>query len=107
MPYTESATTSVKSGFAKRLGLTGDSMEPNIWEGDIVLIDTSESHISDDTVYVLKRHGYLVVKRLQRTFDGSIKVKSDHPAYDDELIPRTEAERIDIVGRVVWTGGKL
>lgn len=85
----------------------GDSMEPNIWEGDIVLMDTSENRITDDTVYVLKRHGYLVIKRLQRMFDGGIKIKSDHPAYDDEMISREEAERIDIVGRVVWTGGKL
>ena len=40
-------------------------------------------------------------------FDGGIKIKSDHPAYDDEVISREEAERVDIVGRVVWTGGKL
>ena len=85
----------------------GDSMEPNIWEGDIVLIDTSEDRITDDTLYVVKRHGYLVVKRLQRTFDGGIKVKSDHSAYDDEQISRDQAEGLEIVGRVVWTGGKL
>ena len=89
------------------LCVRGDSMEPGIWEGDIVLMDTSENRITDDTVYVLKRHGYLVIKRLQTMFDGGIKIKSDHPAYDDEVISREEAERVDIVGRVVWTGGKL
>ena len=82
-------------------------MEPNIWEGDVVLMDTSENRVSDDTVYVMKRHGYLVVKRLQRTFDGSVKVKSDHPAYDDEMIAGRDVEHLEIVGRVVWTGGKL
>ncbi len=89
------------------VSVRGDSMEPNIWEGDIVLMDTSENRITDDTVYVLKRHSYLVVKRLQRTFDDCIKIKSDHPAYDDELIPREKIDRVEIVGRVVWTGGKL
>ena len=85
----------------------GDSMEPNIREGDIVLMDTSENRITDDTVYVLKRNSYLVIKRLQRTFDGGVKIKSDHSAYDDEQIPKPDVDRLDIVGRVVWTGGKL
>ena len=44
---------------------------------------------------------------MQRTFDGSVKVKSDHPAYDDEMIAGRTSEHLEIVGRVVWTGGKL
>lgn len=89
------------------LTVRGDSMEPNIWDGDIVLIDTSVNQITDDAVYVLRRHRYLVVKRLQRTFDGGIKIKSDHSVYDDECVSHTDSKRIDIIGRVVWTGGNL
>ena len=63
--------------------------------------------ITDDAVYVLRRHRYLVVKRLQRTFDGGIKIKSDHSVYDDECVSHTDSKRIDIIGRVVWTGGNL
>ena len=89
------------------LTVRGDSMEPNIWDGDIVLIDTSSDQITDDAVYVLKRDRYLAIKRLQRTFDGGIRIKSDHAAYDDETIAMSDAKRVDVIGRVIWTGGSL
>lgn len=83
---------------------TGDSMAPYIQAGDLVLIDTSQRNLVDDEVFVIRNgHGELRIKRLQRLYDGRIRLKSDNPAYaPEDLAPGVE---VDIVGRFVWRGG--
>ncbi|PLX92147.1 MAG: transcriptional regulator [Desulfuromonas sp.] len=85
----------------------GDSMEPTIKEGGILLVDRSRQEVKDDAIYVIKIDGTLVAKRLQRLFDGSIKIKSDNPAYDEQTVPADQVEKLNIIGRVVWGGGRM
>ncbi len=85
----------------------GESMEPTISEGALLLIDTSQRTVGGDAVYVLRRDGHLYTKRLQRLYNGSVRVSSDNPAYVDETVPPDQVDRLDIVGRVVWIGHHL
>lgn len=81
---------------------TGDSMEPTIRSGDLLLIDTSVDRLRDDAIYVIVRGGQLVVKRLQRLFAGAVVVHSDNPAYRDEQLDDGDLQQLKIAGRVRW-----
>ena len=85
----------------------GDSMEPGIRNGDILLIDTRDPRITEFGIYVLELHGERIVKRVQRRFDGSVVLISDNPHYLAEELAVGMVEEIRVVGRVVWRGGPV
>jgi phage repressor protein C with HTH and peptisase S24 domain len=85
----------------------GDSMEPNIGNGDLLLVDTSERTIGHFGIYVIEIRAERLVKRVQRMFDGSLILISDNSRYQAETISAELAREIRVVGRVVWRGGKV
>ncbi|MBI1386647.1 MAG: hypothetical protein GC150_17215 [Rhizobiales bacterium] len=85
----------------------GESMEPVIRSGDLLLIDTSVTEVLDDTIYVVIRGDYVIVKRLQRFFNGAVSVKSANPAYSEETLTGDELKSLKIVGRVVWVARQI
>lgn len=52
----------------------GDSMEPDLRAGDIILLDHTDTRASREGVYVIKMDGALLVKQLQRLPGGVVKV---------------------------------
>ncbi|PLX96698.1 MAG: hypothetical protein C0622_14210 [Desulfuromonas sp.] len=85
----------------------GDSMYPTIKDGCLMLIDTRKDQSIRDGIYVLRWDGALLAKRLQRLLDGAILVKSDNPIYQEIKAEKDQVELLDIIGRVVWSGGKI
>jgi SOS-response transcriptional repressor LexA len=81
----------------------GDSMTPTIQDGQILLIDRSVRRVRQDAVYALSIDDDIRIKRVQRSFDGSLTLKSDNPAYEPELLSPADAETLRIEGRVFWT----
>ena len=84
--------------------IEGDSMQPTLQEGDLVLVNTARHQPSPPGIFVLFDGMALVAKRLELTSDGSqprVRVRSDNPAYDTYEHP---LEAIIIVGRVRWFG---
>ncbi|WP_225204609.1 S24 family peptidase [Novosphingobium huizhouense] len=81
----------------------GDSMEPTLRDGDEILVDRSPRPMRAG-VHVIRLDDVLLVKRLESGPAGTIRVISDNPAY-----PRMEraVTEVEIVGRVVWKGGRL
>ncbi|MBV1687997.1 transcriptional regulator [Novosphingobium sp. G106] len=85
------------------ISVDGDSMEPVLRDGDEILVDSAPRPLRDG-IHVVRVDGALLVKRLETGRPGLIVLKSDNPAYDPiELTPRD----VDVVGRVVWKGGRL
>lgn len=80
----------------------GESMEPTIRAGDLLLVDTAVTSVIDDAIYVVVKAGHLVVKRLQTFFNGAVSVKSDNPAYVEETISPADAPSLIVAGRVRW-----
>lgn len=89
------------------ISVIGDSMEPSLSEGDVVLLDMTTKSVLDGSIYALQLNGGLLVKRIQRMLDGSIVVKPDNPRYDTEIISEDSADLLKIIGRVVWVGRRL
>jgi phage repressor protein C with HTH and peptisase S24 domain len=85
----------------------GDSMAPLLGDGDEILVDESDAggRIRDG-VYVLRRDGALMVKRLSPHPGGRrVSVTSDNPAYPSW--PDFAAEEVGVVGRVIWAGKRI
>ena len=87
----------------------GDSMEPYIFEGDVVLFDTSQTDPKDKQVYVIRRpDGGNSIKRLTQQLSGAWVIRSDNPdkaANPDEIASEDSIHEMPILGRVIWRGG--
>lgn len=89
------------------ISAVGDSMEPTLRAHDLLLIDRSVLSVKQDSIYAFAVDGELRVKRIQRLFDGSLIIKSDNPEYTTETLTAQQAETINIIGRVVWSGRRM
>lgn len=86
----------------------GDSMEPTIRDGDILLVDTSIDRVIDNAIYVVVYAGRTLVKRVQLKLDGSVGLGSDNRAvFDDETVPAADVGGLNIAGRVMWFGRSI
>lgn len=86
----------------------GDSMEPDIRDGDAVLLDMGQREIVDGQVYAIDYGGHLRVKRLQKRWDGGLIILSDNSEkYPPESLPPDHASHIMVLGRVIWRGGSV
>jgi phage repressor protein C with HTH and peptisase S24 domain len=81
-----------------------DAMTPTIDEGDLVLVDLREPRVRHDGVYVLRTHGDLAIKRIQRRPDGKVIIRSDNAAYESAVVA---ADSVNVVGHVIWIAGRL
>lgn len=83
----------------------GDSMEPDLRAGDIVLLDHTDTRASREGVYVIRMDGALLVKQLQRLPGGVVKVISRNAAYESFTVTMAMVEEPNgfaVIGRVVW-----
>lgn len=90
----------------KRCRVVGDSMQPMLFHGDMVTVDTANKAIVDVAAYAIVIAGQIKVKRLIRQRDGALVIRSENPAYPDEVIPANELEDVFIIGRVIDKSGR-
>ncbi len=87
--------------------VTGDSMEPTLWSGDIVLVDHNRSFIDPQGgIYAIHVDGEIMIKRLQLIFTTKkLMIISDNK---DKYQPiEAETEQIHINGKVIWFGREI
>lgn len=84
----------------------GDSMEPTVRDGDILLVDRNVTRISADGIYLIERDNELYCKRLQRKFDGGVTIMSDNPRYEAQHLTGETADALHVTGHVIWIGGE-
>lgn len=96
---------SVNPQKAALLTVRGDSMEPTLSSGDLILADTGDQDISTAGVFVISVDGSAMVKRLMRRGDGSVMVISDNQQlYPPEIVTAGRADLFRVIGRVRWYG---
>ena len=86
--------------------VSGDSMEPLIKDGDMILVDQAESEPKDGLIYLVNLSGALMVKRLFRLPSGW-RLHSDNAKYGHLDILGDELSAFKIFGRVRWFGRVL
>lgn len=113
-----------KKTFMRQFGITettgrviyaqGQSMEPTIGDGRVVLINLADATPTDGRVFLIcDQDGAMLLKRLIREYDPNFqqtvwKMRSDNPdkrVYPDKILP--DDSRVKIVGRAIWHDGLL
>lgn len=81
----------------------GDSMEPLLRDGDEILIDRTPRPFRDG-VHVVRLGDTLMVKRVAQAGAGRFALLSQNLAYPPVDV---SAEEMEVIGRVVWKGGRI
>ncbi len=77
----------------------GDSMEPTIRSGEVILIDRSQDTLrSADGIWAVTVGDIVQVKRLRPRANGAVEILSDNPAVPPDLAVDGE---LHVIGRVV------
>lgn len=85
------------------ISVAGDSMEPLLNDGDEILIDRRTQPFRDG-VHVVRLGDNLMVKRVASAGGGRLSLLSQNLAYPPIEV---SAEEVEIIGRVVWKGGRV
>lgn len=89
------------------VNIDGDSMYPTLRDGDLALIDrrpVSDLHLGH--IYaIVDIDGGLRAKRIE-VLDEGLLLQSDNPEYNADPRFGEEANRVKVLGRVVWSGRK-
>lgn len=81
----------------------GDSMEPLLRDGDEILVDRAPRPFRDG-VHVVRLGDTIMVKRVASTGAGRLALLSQNLAYPPVEV---SADEVEIIGRVVWKGGRV
>ena len=77
----------------------GDSMQPTILDGDLMIIDRAQNTMrQQDRIWALSYGGFGMVKRLRALADGLLQINSDNAAVTPIVAADDEAF---LIGRVV------
>lgn len=77
----------------------GDSMEPTIRSGEVLLIDRGQSRvIRGDGIWAFALGEIAMVKRLRPMPDGTVQIHSDNPVVRPDVASEDE---LHVIGRVV------
>lgn len=95
--------------YCRRLQVCGDSMEPQIHDGDWVLIDcTPGQRVVDGAIYGLwQAQEGLRVKRIRKPLKGGLIIHSDNERYPDEYYDDSESCNFMLLGRVLERTGEV
>lgn len=108
VPFSRTWLRSMMGGAVQDLFVArgeGDSMEPTLKDGDIVLIDTAQQTIrAQDRIWAVIYGELGAIKRVRRTSAGTYLLMSDNPT-----IPPVECfdGEMNVIGRVIWIGRRI
>lgn len=80
--------------------VSGASMEPALWDGDLVVINTDDTKPHDGDAFAINYEGEMVIKRLRRDA-GEWWATSDN-SDQRRFAPKRCTEGVVIIGRVIY-----
>jgi len=99
--------TSAPAASLQLITVSGDSMDPTLADGDLVMIDTARKQPSPPGIFILDDGVGLVAKRVDavpNTTPPMLRLSSDSPAYSNY---QRRLDEVHIIGRVIWFGRSL
>ena len=108
LDYEEISQEQARQGEFFALQIKGDSMEPRITEGDVVIVRKQETVDNGDIAVVLINGDDATIKKFYKS-DAGIKLVSTNPKYDPFFYTPDEVNSlpISIVGKVVELRAKF
>ena len=106
--YEEIPHSMAKSGDYFALQIKGDSMEPRIKEGDVVIVRKQPDVESGEVAIVLVNGDEATIKKVQK-FNGGINLVPSNPAYEVKTYSNDDIESlpVSIIGKVVELRAKF
>lgn len=83
------------------MDIFGNSMEPELRDGDTVLIDLSKNEILAGAMYAIGVDETVRVKRVEKLPDKLVLI-SENNRYGPEYIRGDEINNVRILGKVIW-----
>jgi phage repressor protein C with HTH and peptisase S24 domain len=95
--------TGVKPGNAVLFTVRGDSMAPGLNDRDLVLVDMGRADPATRKIFAFTdTDGSARIKRLEPS-PGALALRSDNPDYPIEYRSGEDANRMRIIGEIVWS----
>ncbi|MGD2269572.1 MAG: S24 family peptidase [Desulfobacterales bacterium] len=85
------------------MDIFGNSMEPELKDGDTVLIDESQKDIIAGALYAVGVDDTIMVKRVEK-HPNKLVLRSDNHNYLPIYLEGEETRSIRIIGKVIWAG---
>lgn len=106
--YEEIPHSMAKSGEFFALQIKGDSMEPRIKEGDVVIVRKQPDVESGEVAIVLVNGDEATIKKVQK-FNGGINLVPSNPTYEVKTYSNDDIESlpVSIIGKVVELRAKF
>jgi phage repressor protein C with HTH and peptisase S24 domain len=83
------------------MDIFGDSMEPNLRDGDTVLLDRGQTEILSSAIYAVGIDDVIMVKRIEK-LPSRLVLRSDNKGYSPFYLQGDEMNSVRIIGRVIW-----
>lgn len=108
LDYEEISQEQARTGEFFALKIKGDSMEPKISEGDVVIVRKQSTVENGELAVVLVNGDDATVKKFYRSNNG-IKLVSTNPKFDPFFYTPTEVDSlpVSVIGRVVELRAKF
>lgn len=106
--YEEISEEMARKGEFFALQIRGDSMEPKISEGDVVIVRKQPDIESGEIAIVLVNGDEATIKKVQK-FEGGINLIPSNPAYEVRTFTNAQIESlpVQILGKVVELRAKF
>ena len=85
------------------MDIFGNSMEPELKDGDAVLIDESQKDIIAGAIFAVGVEDTILVKRIEK-HPSKLVLRSDNRDYAPIYLEGADCESVRIIGKVVWVG---
>lgn len=90
--------------FLRVVHAKGDSMEPEIQDGAVMLVNTADTRLDSGCIYVVRVNNHLFAKRVHRGISGAVALMSANQVYPPIDIDEHNLAELNVIGRVVWSG---
>ena len=83
----------------------GNSMEPFLFDRDLIMIDVSKTSVRDGNVYAVRFEDETLVKQLFKQAGGALMLHSYNARYPDRIVPASDDTSFEVIGQVIYRSG--
>lgn len=102
-------------GFFKALGVKpqdcrlarvyGRSMEPYLFNRDLMMICEAKTHVRDGRIYAVHFEDEPLVKQVFKEADGALRLHSYNPDFPDRIVTADQLVGLRVAGEVIYRSG--